>query len=159
MNKKISMILLLGIVGTLALVTGIKFLPLKKHLHPCQPTTQSPSALPMAQKEIQEIKNLEELSAALDGKRPMVLKFYANWCGACTYVKKYYPDLAQEVPEVDFYHIDIENQELMHHVEEKQLSKEGIEYLPTFIMIHPGKVHEQTTGAKKKEDMVTQEQS
>lgn len=100
-----------------------------------------------------EIQTTQELSKALTTQRPLVMKFYANWCGACNYVNGFYEDLAQEMPGIDFYSVNVDNQELMQEVQAQNVSKEGIEYLPTFVVMDPGKVHTQFTGGKPKEEM------
>lgn len=152
MNKKIVIVLSLGVLGTLIIVGVTRFLPVINKKNPaCTPMEQAQAA-PTA--EVTNITDIQQLNKALEGKRPAVIKFYADWCGACSYVNGYYGQMSQELPEVDFYSVNIDNQALMKEIDDMQLSKEGIEYLPTFIMVQPGKVHEQMTGAKKKEEMI-----
>jgi thiol-disulfide isomerase/thioredoxin len=149
-NKKIAIVLALGIVGTLIVVGVVRFLPVVNKGIGTSPVTTSSST---SSSGPQEISTKEDLTTALNGKKPMVIKFHADWCGACTFVKSYYDELAKELSSVDFYHINIDNQELMKHVDEQKVSKDGIVYLPTFIMKHSDKVHEQMHGAKDKKDM------
>lgn len=152
MNKKIVIVLFLGILGTLIVVGVTRFLPvLNKKNDTCIPTIEQ---IQTVQAEVTNITDIQQLNAALKEKQPIVIKFYADWCGACTYVNGYYSQLNEELPRVNFYSVNIDNQALMKEIDTMQLSKEGIEYLPTFIMIEQGKVHKQMTGAKKKEEMV-----
>jgi thioredoxin 1 len=86
---------------------------------------------------------------------PSVIKFYANWCGACNHLATYYEEVAKEFEgTVTFYSLDSDNQELMKKAQEAGLSKEPIQYLPTMVFFEKGKVHEQQTGAMPKEELI-----
>lgn len=157
MNKKLITLLVLTVVGTLTIVTIIHLLPTIKKMTPLSQKITTQTAVPPQQPIItQDISTQDQLETALASKRPMVFKFYAGWCGACTYVNSYYAELKEDLPDIDFYSINIDNQEIMQQVESKKLSKEGIVYLPTFLMIQSGKETKQLTGAKKKDDMIAE---
>jgi thiol-disulfide isomerase/thioredoxin len=153
MNKKIILVLSVGIIGTLLIIGTIKFLPFKlpfiqhvnKNISQTNIKTQS---------HTKEITTEQELNTALNSSKQKVIKFYASWCGACSYVDSYYQELAQELPNISFYSINVDNQELMKKIDELHLSKKGIEYLPTFLFINDKKTTE-FTGAKKKEEMLS----
>lgn len=157
MSKKLITMLALGVVGTLTVVTVIRFMPIIKNKTQVSAETSPKNTLPETTSVLEsEITNTTQLTSVLESKKPMVLKFYADWCGACTYVNSYYGELKKDLPDIDFYSINIDNQEIMQLVNSKKLSPEEITYLPTFLMIQTGKETKQITGAKKKEDMIAE---
>ncbi len=86
---------------------------------------------------------------------PCVIKFYANWCGACNHLASYYEEVAKEFEgKVTFYSLDCDNQELMKKAQEAGIPKEPVQYLPTVVFFEKGKVHEQQTGAMPKEELI-----
>lgn len=86
---------------------------------------------------------------------PCVIKFYADWCGACNHLATYYEKVAKEFTgKVTFYSINCDNQEIMKKAQEAELSKEPVQYLPTLVFLEKGKVHEQVTGAMPEEELV-----
>ena len=162
MNKKALVVVGLGVLGTIMVIGITQYLPITNngyttcpHSEPLtnQVTSETSSLAPDS--ITSDVSSSQELSTALAGNKPFVIKFYANWCGACSYVNSYYSELAQEIPNVDFYSVNIDNQDLMLEIDKMKIAKEDITYLPTFVMINPGKTHTQTTGAKKKEAMIT----
>lgn len=114
-------------------------------------TVTKPSSAPT----ILEISTPEELQKIVNTDRPAVIKFHAHWCGACNHLGTYYQEVADTVgPDVDFYSINVDTQDLNKKAEELGIPKEKIMYLPTVVLLHPGKVHEQMTGAPQKEALI-----
>lgn len=156
MSKKI-----IQVISIIALLSAALFFFIKKSpiVAPtaCETCTTQPTQVAQHKESKKttytEIQTPEQLQQALNTTNPFVIKFYANWCGACNYVNEFYPELAQEMPHITFYSLNVDNQELMKAVQALTVSKEGIEYLPTFVVIQPGKVHTQFTGGRNKEDM------
>ena len=86
---------------------------------------------------------------------PCVIKFYANWCGACNHLASYYEEVAKEFEgKVTFYSLNCDDQELMKKAQEAGIAKEPVQYLPTLVFLENGKVHEQQTGAMPKEELI-----
>ncbi len=111
----------------------------------------------VAQPEITvtEISTPEQLDALVNSGKPAVIKFHAHWCGACNHLATYYQEVAQAVGnDIAFYSLDVDNQELNKKAEELGIPKEKIMYLPTVVFFQQGKVHDQVTGAPKKEDLI-----
>lgn len=102
-----------------------------------------------------EITSIEQVNQLAQDTMPAVIKFYAPWCGACQYMNGFYGDVAQAVPAVTFYSIDVGNKKVMDRVEELQLIAKPIEYLPTLVYRANGQVVDQKTGAQEKAALVT----
>jgi len=73
--------------------------------------------------------------------KPMVVKFSAPWCGACTMAKKPFEELAQEpaLSNIDFVNVNIDELQPL-------ATREGIEGIPTFNYIRNGVKIGQTVG-------------
>ena len=86
---------------------------------------------------------------------PLVIKFGADWCGACKYVEQFLPLIAQKFAgKVSFYTINTDNQAVMTAAQEAHLMKSPINYLPTFVFIQTGITKEQTEGAKAPQELI-----
>lgn len=103
---------------------------------------------------VTEITTPEQVDRLAQSTCPLVIKFYAPWCGACQYVNGFYKDVAQAVSNVTFYSIDVGNKKVMDRVEALQLTASPIEYLPTFVYRSNNQVIEQVTGAKDKDAFI-----
>lgn len=80
---------------------------------------------------------VEVLSSSL----PVVVDFFATWCGPCKAMSPIFDELSQEYKEkVKFVKIDVDqNQDLA--------SQYNIFSIPTFLIFKDGKVVNQLTGA------------
>lgn len=84
---------------------------------------------------------VEVLSSSL----PVVVDFFATWCGPCKAMSPIFDELSQEYKEkVKFVKIDVDqNQDLA--------SQYNIFSIPTFLIFKDGKVVNQLTGAVGKD--------
>ena len=80
------------------------------------------------------ISNVEEFAQIIKSEKPMVIKFYADWCGACNYVKGPFSEIAHELPDINFYDVNADDQGIMNYIDEHKIAKDGIEALPAFIL-------------------------
>ncbi|HBJ76610.1 MAG TPA: thiol reductase thioredoxin [Porphyromonadaceae bacterium] len=62
------------------------------------------------------------------GNKPVVIDFYATWCGPCRQLAPIMEELSKEYPQVDFYKVDVDKEgNLAGHF--------GINAIPTLFFI------------------------
>ena len=91
----------------------------------------------------QENFSTEVLSADV----PVLVDFWAEWCGPCKMIGPILDELAQEYNgRVKIAKVNID--------EQQQLAAQyGIRAIPTLLMFHKGEVSEQIVGLKSKRDL------
>lgn len=83
----------------------------------------------------------------LDHKGMVFVDFYADWCGPCKMTSPIVEELSEEMKNVKFVKIDVDqNQELS--------GQYSVFSIPTFIMFKDGQVANQFVGASGKERFV-----
>ncbi len=93
---------------------------------------------------IKEVSN-NDLSAAKQAN-VAVLDFNATWCGPCKMLGPILTEISNELSEVEFYGVDVdENQELAQEF--------AIQSVPTVVILRNGKKVNQKIGFAPKEDM------
>lgn len=84
-----------------------------------------------------------DLNKHIKGDKPVVVKFYADWCGACKMIQPFFEDMAEE------YHNDVTFVEVNADKAKELVEKHNIEGFPTFISFHKNKKMETIVGANK----------
>ncbi len=88
--------------------------------------------------------NFEELAAS---SKPVLIDFYANWCGPCRMVAPIVEEIAREHPEYVIGKVNVD--------EENELaSRFGVFSIPTLVVLKNGKVSRQLSGARPKEKIL-----
>jgi len=92
------------------------------------------------------IKNKKEFDALINGDKPVVIDFYAPWCGKCRMISPFVDDMANQNPNLVFAKFDTTQEPL------EALSHElGVKALPVFKFYKDGKeVINQVIGYKKR---------
>ncbi len=90
------------------------------------------------------IKNNTELQTLINGNKPVLLDFYADWCGPCQSLLPIVEELSNEHKE-DFEIVKI-------NVDQHQaIAKEyGVRSIPALFFLKDGKIHERLTGLQPK---------
>ena len=97
--------------------------------------------------EAQEVKEIDYHTFSKEilpkAIRPMVLDFYATWCGPCQAMEAVMTKAAKEyVGQIDFYRVNVDkNQEWANYL--------GISSIPTLLFYKNGKIHHVETGYKE----------
>ena len=91
--------------------------------------------------------NKNNFDEVLAGERPVLLDFYAEWCGPCRMVSPVIEEIALEHPEYAVGKINVDD-------EPELAGKYGVFSIPTLVVMKNGKVHRRLSGARPKEKIL-----
>ncbi len=84
--------------------------------------------------------NFEEIIA---GEKPVLLDFYADWCGPCKMVSPVIDQISDENPDIVVGKVNVDS--------ENELASEfGVFSIPTLVVVKNGEVVKKVTGARPK---------
>ena len=90
-------------------------------------------------------QNFEEL--VLNSSKPVLLDFWAPWCGPCRMVSPVVDEIAQENPQIVVGKINVD--------EQPELSQEfGVMSIPMLVVIKDGKIANKSVGARPKQQIL-----
>ena len=94
-----------------------------------------------------KITNRNFATEVLDSDKPVLLDFWADWCGPCNSIAPILDEIAAEHPEIKVGKVNID--------EEDFLSKHfGVQNIPFLVFMKDGKIHKSTVGLQPKEDIL-----
>lgn len=91
--------------------------------------------------------NKNNFNEVVSGSKPVLLDFYADWCGPCQMVKPLLAEIAQEYPEVLVGKINVD--------EEMELAQKfSVVSIPMLVVMKDGKISAQAVGYRDKEQIL-----
>ena len=98
---------------------------------------------------VTKITNAEYQNLATGSDKPIVLDFYADWCGPCRMLAPVFDEVAEEHP-ADYLYCRVNVDE-----EPALASRFGISVIPTLVRVDKGNVLDESTGYLPKEELLS----
>lgn len=93
------------------------------------------------------INNTNFENEVMNSEKPVLLDFWAAWCGPCRMVAPLVDEIAQERSDVKVGKINVD--------EEPELAARfGVMSIPTLVVMKDGKIVRQTVGARPKSEIL-----
>ena len=96
------------------------------------------------------VKNITKANfqnEVIENEKPVLIDFWATWCGPCRMMSPVVDEIAEENPQFAVGKINVD--------EEPELASQfGIVSIPTLIVIKNGKIVNQLVGVRPKEQVV-----
>ncbi|MCH5300275.1 MAG: thioredoxin [Ruminococcus sp.] len=93
-----------------------------------------------------EITMYDFETEVLNNSKPVIVDFYADWCGPCKMMAPVFKELSSEITDCDFYKINIDN-------EQDLASKYQVMSIPTVIIFKDGEPVLTSVGFLSKDDL------
>jgi thioredoxin 1 len=90
----------------------------------------------------------ETFGSIIKGDKPVIIDFYATWCGPCQYQLPIMDEVASELgTDVRVLKVDVDKNQAI-------ASQLGIRGVPTLVIYHKGELKWRASGVKDKDTLV-----
>lgn len=86
-------------------------------------------------------------SEVINSDKPVLLDFWASWCGPCRMVAPIMEEIARERPDIKVGKVNVDEQPEL-------ASQFGVMNIPTLVVMKDGKVVNQAIGARPKSQIL-----
>ena len=94
-----------------------------------------------------ELKQNQFQKEVMESEKPVLLDFWAPWCGPCRMVVPIVEEIAEEYPEYKVCKINVD--------EETDLAQRfGIMSIPTLVVVKNGQITQKAVGARSTEQIL-----
>jgi thioredoxin 1 len=101
----------------------------------------------MAGPNIVELTQENFAAEVLKASTPVLVDFWAEWCGPCKMIGPVLDELAEEhAGQVKFGKVNIDQQQAL-------ATQYGVRAIPTLLLFHKGEVADQMVGLRSKRDL------
>ena len=91
--------------------------------------------------------NKNQFEEMIRGEKPVLVDFWASWCGPCRMVIPVVEKIAEEYPEYKVVKVNVD--------EEQELAAQfGVMSIPTLMVVKNGEVVNKSVGAKNKQQIL-----
>lgn len=77
--------------------------------------------------KVEELKTLDEVKLAMSKDEPLIIEYFADWCGACKQFAPVLNEVASDMNRVHFYSVNADKNGFEQH-------EKLVQYLPTVLV-------------------------